>query len=128
MTLTSLKYLTVVSKNNFRKLQGPMHYTYSPRVFGKVFSNSLAKSGSFKRAFISEITFYQPHSRKSIQSEFGEPQLTILTSTDELLNVRHAGAGRIKGNFSAPAETLPCGDYDTISTRGTYPQRKHPHL
>ena len=73
MTLTSLKYLTVVSKNNLRKLQGLMHHTNSPRVLGKVFSNSLAKSGSFKRAFISEITFYQPHSRESIQSQSGDP-------------------------------------------------------
>lgn len=34
---------------------------------------------------------------------------TLHASTDELLNVRHAGAGLMKGRASGPVEALPCG-------------------
>lgn len=32
-----------------------------------------------------------------------------ITSTAELLNVRHAGAGLMYGNFKGPVEMFPCG-------------------
>ncbi len=35
--------------------------------------------------------------------------ISALTSTAVLLNVRHAGAGRINGKPRGPADLLPCG-------------------
>ena len=54
--LTGLKYFTVVS-----------------RVFGKVFSNNRAKSGSFKRLFMSEMTFCENVKGEVLWAEQGVP-------------------------------------------------------
>jgi hypothetical protein len=53
------------------------------------------------------MTFYQT---KTIRNDTILTALTdFSTSTDELLKVRHAGAGRINGKASGPVEGLPCG-------------------
>lgn len=52
----------------------------------------------------------------------------LLTSTAELLNVRQAGAGRMYGSASEPADGLPCGLYrrfESLTRLGT--THKHVH-
>lgn len=56
--LTALKYFTVVSKRTSLDLYLQVQIDIIPSVFGNVFSNSRAMSGSLRRAFISVMTFY----------------------------------------------------------------------
>ena len=86
-----MKYLTVVSNDDgddliIEKTDLDQRVDeFLPKVFGKVFSKSLAMSGSLRRAFMSSIT----------------------CSTAELVNVRHSGVGRMYGRASGPVELLP---------------------
>jgi hypothetical protein len=107
---TELKYLTVVSLYGDEQQLGQAcssRLMHLPSVLGNVFSNNRARSGSFNRAFMSDMTFYTKC--QSVRNRI-ESELIILTSTEELLNVLQAGAGRINGNFRGPVEGLPCGD------------------
>ena len=54
---TSLKYLTVVSMALGLVIRQSENGKYVPNVLGNVFSNSRARSGSFNKEFMSEITF-----------------------------------------------------------------------
>lgn len=87
--LTLSKYLTVVSVHVCQENPLLTITEYSPRVFGKVFSNSLARSGSFMRLPNPRITSLHDISRAKDATE------NWLTSTARLVNVLHAGSGRI---------------------------------
>lgn len=72
-------------------------------MFGNVFSNKRAMSGSFNNDFMSVMTFCQ--AIESVNSVF--QSIRGLTSTAVLLNVRHPGSGRMKGSPNGPVEGSP---------------------
>ena len=75
---------------------------YPPRVFGKVFSNNLARSGSFIRLPRLWIT-----SSWNDVSRAKDVANLRLTSTAELVKVLHEGSGRMYGKLSGPPDGIP---------------------
>lgn len=76
-------YLVVISHSSVcssvSQKRGDYQGPSIPRVFGKVFSNNCARSGSLSRDFISWITFYLQH---SVNSPRKQKHILILVHLD----------------------------------------------
>lgn len=118
---TGSKYFTVVSASGLLLAYFSfLNFNISARtksvwecIFEKPRNVWVLQSRSHVRNdfLVGTITVFQIRSKSNWINGIIPGVMSELTSTAELLNVRHAGAGRMNGRPRGPVDLLPCGAY-----------------
>lgn len=91
-----------------------------PNVFGNVFSNKRARSGSFSRAFISVMTFWRKDMISTMLNDWLREKMYLYSSAVKR-STRRCGTheGQCKRSFRpiSPLRALPRATYEMVSTR-----------